>query len=439
MNKRLESLRAKKAETIEKMDAIVKTAEEAKRDLSTEEKADFDRLDGEVATIDGDIKREETLQARKADLAKPVDPDPANRPKAPAQARARHGKLRAFHGDGAEDNAYRSGMWVLGALFGAEKAQAFCRENGIAITKVASEGVNSAGGFLVPTEFSSAIIDLRDVYGVFRREARVWPMSSDTVTFPRVAGGLTAYPMNENGTVTESQKSWDQVLLSAKKWGVLTRYSSELSEDAVISIADDLAQEMGRAFAYAEDNAGFNGDGSATYHGIRGVLPSIIDGTHTAGAVDAASNHDTFAEIDAADLATLMAKLPQYALRNAAFYCSQPCFELVFSRLMQAAGGNAKSDQAARSPYQYLGYPVIISQLLKTSTGDLSDVAMLLFGDLRLAATMGSRREMTMMVSNERYFEYDQVGIRGTERFDINVHDLGDNTTAGPLVALIGE
>ena len=32
-----------------------------------------------------------------------------------------------------------------------------------------------------------------------------------------------------------------------------------------------------------------------------------------------------------------------------------------------------------------------------------------------------------------------QVAVLGTERVDINVHDLGDNTNAGPLIALIGE
>jgi hypothetical protein len=31
------------------------------------------------------------------------------------------------------------------------------------------------------------------------------------------------------------------------------------------------------------------------------------------------------------------------------------------------------------------------------------------------------------------------MAIRGDTRFDINVHDIGDATTAGPLVALIGE
>jgi HK97 family phage major capsid protein len=52
---------------------------------------------------------------------------------------------------------------------------------------------------------------------------------------------------------------------------------------------------------------------------------------------------------------------------------------------------------------------------------------------------MGTRRGITIATSEHIYFETDEIGIRGTERFDINVHDIGDTTNAGPIVALIGE
>jgi HK97 family phage major capsid protein len=64
---------------------------------------------------------------------------------------------------------------------------------------------------------------------------------------------------------------------------------------------------------------------------------------------------------------------------------------------------------------------------------------MLYFGDLSLAARMGERRGIRVKTSDDRYFEYDQIGIQATERVDVNVHDVGDATTAGPIVALIGE
>ena len=50
---------------------------------------------------------------------------------------------------------------------------------------------------------------------------------------------------------------------------------------------------------------------------------------------------------------------------------------------------------------------------------------------------MGERRGVTIKRSEHRYFENDQIGLLGTERFDVNVHDMGDTATAGPLVSLV--
>lgn len=356
-----------------------------------------------------------------------------------AAPRFRYGKLKGFRGENAEENAYRSGMFLLATLFKREKALDWCRENGISV-KAHGEGVNAAGGVLVPIEFEQAIIDLREEFGIFRNYTKMYPMGSDSMSIPRRASGLTAYWTGENTAITESQKGWDQVMLVAKKLACLTRYSTELDEDAVINIADDLASEIAYAFAQAEDNAGWNGDGSSAYGGIVGVRTKIIDGTHTASAVDAASGHDTFAEIDASDIAAVMGKLPRYAERNAKWYVSQVGWSVMFQRLIAAAGGVTMSELTGGKPVRrFLGYEVVIDQTLPTATTDISDTAMLFFGDLSLAVAMGERRGIRIKTSDDRYFEYDQLGVQGTERVDINVHDLGDAVTAGPLIALIAE
>jgi HK97 family phage major capsid protein len=64
-------------------------------------------------------------------------------------------------------------------------------------------------------------------------------------------------------------------------------------------------------------------------------------------------------------------------------------------------------------------------------------------GDLSLAAAFGDRRDVSIAVSDQYVFNKDQLAIRGTERFDVNVHDIGDyNATAasrtpGPLSVLL--
>jgi HK97 family phage major capsid protein len=445
MSARLIALREKQGLTHDSMEALLKKASDEKRDLLPEEATVFEDLQKDFESGKLAIDREEKVEKIKADLAKPIDIPGNNVERVPATAKFRYGKLKAFKGANAEEDAYRSGMFFRAAMFKNQPAIDWCRENNVAITKAQGETVGSSGGYLVPTQFNQAIIDLREEYGTFRQAASVVPMGSDSMTIPRRAGGLTAYFPGENGAITESSKAWGQVTLNAKKIAALTRMSTELSEDAIISIADDLAAEMAYAFAQTEDSCGWNGDGTSTYGGITGVRKKFADqvvaGSSTfAGAYDAASGHDTFAEIDANDLAGVMAKLPKYAESGAKWYCSQPAWAMVFQRLIAAAGGNSIGDLTGGKPTRsYLGYPVMIDQTLPTSLGDLSDVAMLFFGDLSKAVTMGERRGIMVKTSEERYFEYDQIAIQATERVDINVHDIGDTSTAGPIIGLIGE
>jgi HK97 family phage major capsid protein len=325
-------------------------------------------------------------------------------------------------------------MWIRATLFGDDVAKRWCQDHMAA----GGENIGTKGGFIVPEEMARTIIDLREDYGVFRREANVIAMGSDSLTVPKRTSGLTAYFVAENAEVTASDKAWDQVSVTARKLGALHKMSAELSDDAIINMADDIAMEMAWAFAEKEDDCGFNGDGTSTYGGITGIRPKIVDGNHGAGAVDAETGDNTFAEITSLGLTQAMAALPAYALTNARWYCSQPAFSLIFERLTAAAGGNTISTLEGGLQRRYMGYPIVISQKMPTSTGDLENVAMVLFGDLRAACIMGDRRGFRFLSSVERYMEYDQIGLLGVERFDIVVHSLGDGTTAGPIVALVG-
>jgi HK97 family phage major capsid protein len=63
---------------------------------------------------------------------------------------------------------------------------------------------------------------------------------------------------------------------------------------------------------------------------------------------------------------------------------------------------------------------------------------MLGFGNLGMAATLGSRRGIRVGLSDQRYWSSDQIGVKGTERFDINVHDLGTASVKSPFAVLTG-
>lgn len=443
----IQELREKLGGVVDKMRAMLDLADTEDRDLTEDETKTYDGFTDKTKSIKASIQREEDLKALQGPLPRKTKPNDLGVKPVIVTSHYRHNKLRAFKtcaetGRSGEQKAYDAGKFIHAALFGSEKAAQYCRDNGIQIRAAAGGDVNTKGGVLVPDEFDQTIIDLRETYGIARQECKISPMAGGTKSTPRRTGGLTAYFVDENpaSAITESDKSWDNVTLTAKKLAILTRMSNEIEEDSIISMADDLAKEIAYAFAVKEDSCLFDGDGTSTYGGMHGIRPKIIDGTHTAGAVDVATNtHNLFTEIDATDIAKLMAALPRYALSTAKFYCSQAAFSMIFERLVQAAGGNTINDLAAGYQFRYMGYPVVISQTLPAGIAtDYNNVAMFLFGNISMAATLGNRRGTTIAVSNDRYFDTDQIGIRGTERFDINVHELGDNSNAGPLVAMIG-
>ncbi len=333
----------------------------------------------------------------------------------------------------AEDAAFATGMWAKATIWSHQSAIDWCAQRGIS-TKAQSEGVDSAGGFLVPEEMMRSIIDLREQYGVFRQEAQIVPMSRDTVNWPRRSGGVTAYFIGENQAVTESQASWDNVQLTAKKLGILTRFSTELEEDAIISIADWLTNEMAYAFASKEDDCGFNGDGTSTYGGVVGLSQKAIAAAGAGSAFTAATGHFLYGLLNMTDITSTMALLPNYALANAKFYMSQTCFAAAFERLIAASGGNTTDTLNGVIDYRFLGFPIVITQKLSLSALTITGTMMFAFGDLRLAAAMGERRQVSVRRSNERYFDADQVGMMATERVDIVCHDTGSATVAGPIV-----
>jgi HK97 family phage major capsid protein len=334
-----------------------------------------------------------------------------------------------------EDDARRAGNWFA-AVAGDEYA---LRQNVLPLVRAASEGVNSAGGFLVPAAISDKIIELRDVRGIFRSAAGgATPMNSDADFIPRRVGGLTAYFTQEAAAITESSGSWDNVNLVAKKLAALTRSSAELTEDSAANLGEVLTREIAYAFAGKEDDCGFNGDGTSTYGGIRGVTRLLIDGNHGAGRVSAVSGHDTFAEVDTIDLTNLIGATPSYALPGAKWFVSPMAFALVLCRLASSNGGICMMEIDGRLVPTFWGFEIKIASVLPAVTSTLNGSIMLLFGDLSLASTVGERKGISIRVSSERLLDTDQLLWRGTERIDVVNHDLGDASVAGPIVGLMG-
>jgi HK97 family phage major capsid protein len=357
--------------------------------------------------------------------------------------------------------AHDFGRWIQASTWGAKAPQAldYCRKEGIplqwatmdadgAITIKATghhEANNVDGGFLVPPQFDNELVWLREQFGVFRRNAGRKIMSSDSLSFSRKTSSHTAVWNGEGTTNSTTKMQFDQIQLFAKKLRVDGYLTKELSEDAAIALGDEAARDISEAFALAEDRAGFIGDGTSSFGGIVGLQNAFLNlGSiaNSAGISDAAA-----ADWNSVTIAQLMAwfsLLPVYAETNAKIYCHSRFYYQILERLQATGGGNAMVDLATgQSIRQFLGHPVEFTQVLPSAA--VADVPVAYFGDLSRAAYFGDRRGITFQTTDVggNAWENDEIAYKATERCDINVANIGNNSAtaaervAGPLVAFV--
>jgi HK97 family phage major capsid protein len=151
--------------------------------------------------------------------------------------------------------------------------------------KALSEGTNSAGGYLVPVEYSSTLIALLRARAAIRAAgATIIPMSNDILNIPSQTGGATAYWVAENAQITAADQTWGQVQLMAKKLAALTKLSAELFEDSDPQIERLVMDDLARVLALEEDIKYLRGDGTSnTPKGIENISGITVD-TTTLGA-----------------------------------------------------------------------------------------------------------------------------------------------------------
>jgi HK97 family phage major capsid protein len=404
-------------------------------------------------------KNEERVKAFASPVNRPAFPNGKEEKKASrAIAYSAMGNLKHInlYGNRHQDEelAYRFAQWYFATNLPGDsplraKAATFCGDNGIPTVKALNEGINEQGGALVPPEFDNMLIRLLEQFGVFRRYTRMSQMAGDIKMIPRRTGGVTAAWVGEGAAITDTTPSYDNVQLVAKKLASRVIMSSEITEDSAVSIADQLAFEIGTAFALAEDQAAFLGDGSPTFGGITGISPKLLGLSGTIANIAGlfVATGDLFSEFLLSDFNATVGLLPQYAdTAQTAWYCHRSFYYGTMQRIELATGGNtirevATGDRSARP--LFLGYPVNFTQVMPR-TDAVSQIAAIL-GDLSMGTVMGDKRQRTLFTDPFSLSANDQIAVRGTERVDIIIHDVGNaSATAalrqpGSIVALISK
>lgn len=279
-----------------------------------------------------------------------------------------------------------------------------------------SEGVGSAGGFLVQPDFYANVMAVAGENAIVRpratriRMARrqvnipVLDQTSTTAGVPHWFGGMQAYWQEEASSKTQSDPAWRLIELVAHKLIMYTRASDELVDDAAISLQDFLTGPMGFAgtIAWMEDYAFFNGTGAGQPLGVINAPATI-----TINRVD--QDNVTYD-----DLVTMIENFLPSA--NGVWVISQSAMSNLM--LMNGPTGNPSylwGNATNGVPGTLLGFPVVWTEKVpRISTTSVGDVGLYDFKYYLL----GDRQATTIESTKFDRWRFDQTSWRGVHRVD---------------------
>lgn len=217
---------------------------DSKRDkdglLSAEDAAAYADMEKKIKDYSTEIERMEQMEAMENELNKPVNTPIVAKPmKADGKEKAKTGRA---------SDEYREGM--LGAL----------RSNFKQVSNVLQEGVDADGGYLVPEEYDKRLIDVLEEENIMRNLATKITTSGEHKINIAATKPAPSW-IEEGGTLTFGDATFDQILLDAHKLHVAIKVTEELLYDSAFPLENYIITQFGKALANAEEDAFLNGDG----------------------------------------------------------------------------------------------------------------------------------------------------------------------------------
>lgn len=350
----------------------------------------------------------------------------------------------------SNEEAYKVGKF-LQAVSGDQSAYQWCRDNGIAL-KTMTEGNDLSAGILVPDFWEDAIWNLKEPRGIARQYARVVPMSSATHKRIKIQGDQNVWFVGEGIAPTPSDLQYGFTTLSAKKLGHMTLVSYELADDALVNIVDEITREAAYALSDKEDKLLFTGNGTQADGGVLGLRNAFQKLVEDAGGVWATDADKAklasvvvaptaaWSGITRDSISSLRGKVRQGQGNDYAYFTTSAFYFDVMAKAAYGAGGVTATEVVNGVPQErFDGYPVVFAETMPSESA-ANDIPVY-FGSMSNAVDFGDLKATT--VETDKNIRTQIWEIVTTERFDINVHDIGNyNATAasrkrGSIAALI--
>jgi len=311
-------------------------------------------------------------------------------------------------------------------------------------TKDMEEGSLSAGGYLVPEQFSAKILEKSLEDSIVRPRAAIQPMQSNRIVIPADVdddhssdyfGGITIYRPGEAGQKTATNPTFGRIALTLNKVTGLCHISDELLEDSAIAVEANVSRKFAQAINFVQDYDFLNGNGANQPLGaLNSANPARISVTKETGQAA-----DT---IVAENIFKMWSRMYPAGQSKAVWIANIDTFTQLAGMSVAVGTGGVPVWMPAGGisglPYQTLmGRPLILTE--KTQTlGDAADIALVDFSQY----IIGEKSGLQVATSMHFKFDYDQQSFRFVLRYDGQPTWLSaltprvSSTTLSPFVVL---
>ncbi len=379
MSKSVE-LRQKRSELWEKAKLFLDNAKRNGDVLSADDRATYEKMEQEIVDLGkeiGIIERRETLDL---EMSKPTSAPISTNPNTKTEEKT-----------GCSSDEYKKSFW----LAMRNKKNPYEAVNALQI------GTDSEGGYLVPDEYESTLIEKLHDENIIRQYATVIKSSNGDKKIPVVAGYGEATWTDEEAAYTESDDSFGVITLGAHKLTSIIKVSEELLNDSVFDLEQYISKEFVRHMAAAEENAFINGTGTGR---PTGILQTAETGKTTAAA----------AAITADEVIDLYHSLRSPYRKNAVFIANDSTVKAI--RQLKDSNGMYLWQPGLKEgqPDTLIGNRIISSAYMPEIGAGKKPI---LFGDISYY-WIADRQGRTFQRLNELYAATGQVGFRTFQRVD---------------------
>lgn len=360
---------------------------EARRDkdglLSEEDAATYAEMEKKVKNYTAEIERLQAMEVMDTELNKPINTPLTGKPM-----------------NGGNPQGPKTGRYSPEYTRGAAQA---LRTNFRVISNILQEGVDGDGGYLVPAEYDSRLIEGLEEENIFRRLGTTITTSGERKI--NIAGAKPAAAwIDEGEALTFGDAKFEQINLDAHKLHVAVKVTEELLYDNAFGLENYLIRQFSRALANAEEDAFLNGDGTGKPLGIFATAGGGQIGVTAASAT----------EITADEIINLIYALKRPYRKRAKFIMNDATIATL--RKLKDENGQYlwQPSLQAGEPDRLLGYEVMTSAYVPTIAAGKPVIA---FGDFSYY-NIGDRGVRSFAELKELFAGNGMVGFVAKERVD---------------------